>query len=428
VSAALMVVPGPLEWTSGEWVNVPLAVPLAVLAFGPAAALLSLPSRELRQRLQLVDAFNASVDPRQGLLHHVDVLLGLLATRFGADAAVLSLQGPQPRIFRRSRGGGTCLLDDAQAACWHARRAALRDTAGCLCSSSGRARAVGVSMEGSGEKTFDIEGEAREVLLAMAPESAALLLMSYGKPLGHLCLERQATPFTVADLRWLRDAMRELVPLLERCDLLEQLQRETAAAERERIGRDLHDSAVQPYLGLKYGLEALARRATRDNPLAPALDQLVQLTNDELQRLRDVVTGLRKGDDPAATTVFMEALQRQAARFEALYGLKVNIDASQAVGLRGSVASAVLHMFNEALTNVRRHTAATTVTVSLDMLDDGLAMTVRNDHGGARPPASSFVPRSLTERAIEVGGGVTVDVREDSTAVSIRLPLFRSFG
>ena len=74
--------------------------------------------------------------------------------------------------------------------------------------------------------------------------------MSYGQPLGHLCLQRTATAFDEADLRWQHDVMREMLPLLERSDLLEQLQRETASRERERIGRDLHDSAVQPYLGL----------------------------------------------------------------------------------------------------------------------------------------------------------------------------------
>ena len=89
-------------------------------------------------------------------------------------------------------------------------------------------------------------------------------------------------------------------PSHERSDLLEQLQRETAAHERERIGRDLHDSAVQPYLGLKYGLEALARQAGAHNPISPKIAELVRMTTEELQTLRDVVSGLRSGQDPAS--------------------------------------------------------------------------------------------------------------------------------
>jgi hypothetical protein len=103
-SCAAMLLPGATEWPSGQWIGLPPAVPLVVLAFGPAAAFLALPSRELRRRMQLHEAFNERSDPRQGLLHQVDVLLSLLAAHFRIDVAVLSLQGPEPRIFRREGG------------------------------------------------------------------------------------------------------------------------------------------------------------------------------------------------------------------------------------------------------------------------------------------------------------------------------------
>src|SRR5207245_2326844 len=129
-------------------------------------------------------------------------------------------------------------------------------------------------------------------------------------------------------------------------DLLEQLQRETASRERERIGRDLHDSAVQPYLGLKYGLEALARKAGPHNPIAPNIRELLELSTQELGTLRDVVSGLRSGDDPDNGSASLVALQRQVARFQALYGLKVHVFAPRAPHLRGAAARAVLHMVN----------------------------------------------------------------------------------
>jgi signal transduction histidine kinase len=257
-------------------------------------------------------------------------------------------------------------------------------------------------------------------------------LMSYGTPLGHLCLTRSEPPFSASDLQWLSELMRELLPLLERSDLLEQLQRETAAAERERIGRDLHDSAVQPYLGLKYRLEALARQATPGHPIEANIRQLIELTTQELQTLRDVVSGLRHGEDPMAPTAFMAALHRQAKRFEALYGLKVNIFAPNALQLRGSAAKAVLHMINEGLTNVRRHTAATAVTVMLDVHQNEVVMRIRNDHGPSGTadarPLDNFVPTSLSERATEFGGGVSVSRETDCTEIIITLPMLGALG
>ena len=79
------------------------------------------------------------------------------------------------------------------------------------------------------------------------------------------------------------------------------------------------------------------------------------------------MSGLRSGEDLSIGSAPLVALQRQVKRFEALYGLKVHIFAPQAPHLRGSAAKAVLHMVNEALTNVRRHTTATAVTVLLDV-------------------------------------------------------------
>jgi signal transduction histidine kinase len=213
-------------------------------------------------------------------------------------------------------------------------------------------------------------------------------------PLGHLCLGREGHEFSQADLRWLRDVMRETLPLLERSDLLEQLQRETASRERERIGRDLQDRAVQPYLGLKYGLEALARNAGPHNAITPNIQELLELATQELETLRDVVSGLRRGDDPNAESASLVALQRQVDRFRALYGLKVHIFAPQAPHLRGSAARAVLHMVNEALTNIRRHTSATAVTLLFDVKSErcGPAPAQRSRRGqiGAARLSAAF--------------------------------------
>jgi signal transduction histidine kinase len=96
--------------------------------------------------------------------------------------------------------------------------------------------------------------------------------------------------------------------------------------------------------------------------------------------------------------------------------------------LRGSIAKAVLHMFNEALTNVRRHTTARTVTVLFEADDEQLVVRVRNDVGmhGAREEV--FTPRSLSERATEVGGDVTVHLKPDFTEVAIALPMFKALA
>lgn len=403
----------------------PVAVPILVLALGPAAALLARPSRDLRQRLKLVETLNTQSDPRQGLHHHVDMLLGQLAAHFTLHAATISLQGPEPRIFQWKGGAQTIELAQAEAATWGARLAALPRDLGSICATEGKFAAIVFSLDPvTGARAKELSDGARRALEALGAQTLALPLVNFGQPQGTLCLQRADSVFTAADLRWLDDVMRETMPLLERVDLLEQMQRESAMRERERIGRDLHDSAVQPYLGLKYGLEALARQAGADNPVSHHIAQLVRVTTEELQTLRDVITGLRSGHDPTqADSAPLAALQRQAQRFQSLYGLTVNIFAPHASRLRGSAAKAVLHMVNEALTNVRRHTSATAVTLLLDVNPTDVLLRLRNDHGYGETLPPDFLPKSLIERASEFGGVVEVKHELDFTEIVITLPL-----
>jgi signal transduction histidine kinase len=413
-------------WQRSTGVFPPLLLMLSVVLLGlaPAAGLLvSGPRRRLQQRLRLMAEFHARLDARRGLSHHVEVLLELLAGELNFTVGTLSLQGLEPRVFQWRPHEGARVLDEPQARLWRDRLAHLPQDKGCIGSSvpgGGPARVV--AWQPQSRACEPVGGAARGTLLAVGAQTLTLPLLSFGQPLGHICLARAEPAFDADDLRWLRDVMRDALPLLERSDLLEQLQRETAARERERMGRDLHDSAVQPYLGLKYGLEALARQAGTDNPLGPKIGQLVGMANEELHHLRDVVSGLRSGHDPAQGDTPMDALQRQAARFEALYGLKVQVQVAHALELRASVARAVLHMVNEALTNVRRHTSATEVAIRLDAQEAQVVLSVRNNRCDAGRPAEDFVPLSLAQRAAELGGCLAATHQTDATEVTITLP------
>jgi signal transduction histidine kinase len=426
-TAALLMLSG-LHRTADSPPPLPLLVPVLLVAFGPMAALLVRPSRALQQRRQLLDAFNERLDPRQGLRHHVDVLLQLLANHLNLSVATLSLQGLEPRIFEWRAGQAAQVLNEPDVQLWRERLAKLQHELGCICASDGHGSPRVMALDPQSGRRAPVSEAVRLTLLDIGAQALALPLQSYGQPLGHLCLRRAEGAFGADELRWLHNVMRETLPLLERSDLLEQLQRETAARERERIGRDLHDSAVQPYLGLKYGLEALARLAGPDNPISAKVGQLVQMANEELQTLRDVVSGLRSGQDTSCSSASLSALQRQVKRFEALYGLKVQVFAPAALELRGSAAKAVLHMVNEALTNVRRHTSATAVTILFDVRQASVVLRLRNDHGRGEALAADFVPCSLSERAAEFGGGVVVAHESNFTEIAITLPMVGAIG
>lgn len=365
------------------------------------------------------------VPPRQGLASHVSVLGEALASHFHATRVVLVWPGPQPRAFELDVDTGAW-REEAPADAWRTLRSAMQSSAGLIAV----ARRDGLSVE---RVAADLRrSPASEPGLVppglaglMRPQAVTVPLLAYGAPDALLTVVRDGAAFSPADVGWVREVVEPVMALLERADLLEQMQRESATHERERIGRDLHDSAVQPYIGLKYGLEALARHAAPDNPLTPRLRELMHMTAQELDTLREVVSGLRRGESPLDGDSFSIALDRQVQRFTALYGLRIHVFAPDASTLRGWAAKAVLHMVNEALINIRRHTQARGVTLLLDARSEQVLITVRNDHGphaGAQP-LSPFVPRSLTERAAELGGRVDVRREHDHTEIQVTLPL-----
>ncbi len=227
----------------------------------------------------------------------------------------------------------------------------------------------------------------------------------------------------------------ELIDLLSACGeridrllvqavLVDQLQDEAAAHERVRIGRDLHDTAIQPYLGLKFAVEALAMSVPAGTPLKREVDGLVHLVQTEVQALRETISSMRVGERPGDNAL-VPALRRQAHRFTTLFGITVEIDATPGLKTNRAVAGEIFHMVNESLNNARKHSHANSVRVRLTGGLDHVRLRVR-DNGATMSgqPARDFEPRSVRER-VETMGGVLKVTRPDglNSELDIHLPL-----
>src|SRR5512139_1003674 len=198
-----------------------------------------------------------------------------------------------------------------------------------------------------------------------------------------------------------------------------KLTRVAASGERERISRDLHDSTVQPYLGLRYGLEALRRKVPDGNRLAADVDELVHMTDDSILQLRGYIRDLRaaerNGAHPALTPI-----RAQVQQFEAHSGLKVDIRAREFT-LSETRLLEVRQLVAEGLANIRRHTDARQAALEIFVEQGMLHIAFINPVAAIAAP---FKPRSLTERAAAMGGAVEVVRLATETMVKITLPLW----
>ena len=401
---------------------------LAVLFVVPGTALLARPMSLMRSRMALVDELECQVDPRRGLEPICTALVERLRT--GADAELVALVlpsqlGAPAMIASREEGSFRA------SATVHGRiEALLRDLPACAATYARRswwdprqpARLPGTR----GQAATRQQTQQLAALAALLDVRCLQVvpLVRYTRRHGHLVVAYQSVRDGATRVAALSQTATELLRIVEQAALVDQLQEESAGHERARIGRDLHDSAIQPYLGLKYAVECVALRIPRDNPARAEVDALAELVNGEVAALRELISGLRTGS-ARGDNALVPAVRRQVRRFALLFGIEIELDCPDSLPTTRALASALFHMVNETLNNVRKHTLARHVRISLACDAAGISLRVRDD-GAAMSgrPAGDFVPGSLSERVRELGGRLEL-TRPDglNTELVIHVPI-----
>jgi two-component system NarL family sensor kinase len=204
----------------------------------------------------------------------------------------------------------------------------------------------------------------------------------------------------------------------------------TIEEERRRIACELHDETGQSLMALLVGLQAIedACAPGETTVLARRLRDLAARTLEEVGRLS---RGLHPGilEDLG----FTAAVSRHAGEFGERHRLSVDLRI-EGLGEGGelplAVQSTLYRTFQEALTNVAKHAAATRVEIRLRSHDAAVELRVRDDGAGfdagalARSNRRRLGLAVMRERAALLGGSVTVVSRPGGgTTVAARYPL-----
>jgi PAS domain S-box-containing protein len=202
--------------------------------------------------------------------------------------------------------------------------------------------------------------------------------------------------------------------------------------EREAIAREIHDEFGQTLTALKMDTvwieeELFAANAGTSPQLTSKIKGMQEIIDRTIKTIRRIATDLRP--------VLLESLGLIAAiewltdDFSSRTGIPCElISASDDLPLDHDRAIAVFRICQEALTNVVRHANASRVSVTLDVRDEVLVLTVSDNGKGiddTRPRgANSFGLVGMRERARLVGGTLSVTRRpEGGTLVSVSIPL-----
>jgi signal transduction histidine kinase len=211
--------------------------------------------------------------------------------------------------------------------------------------------------------------------------------------------------------------------LAELTDHIEQVKEQ----ERARIAREIHDDLGGNLTAIKMALSMLSSRLPPEQPQlldrAAYLDDLVDRTIDAVHRIS---LDLR----PSTLDLgIVAALEWQAREFEKQAGIACVFHASDnQIELDPDHAIALFRIFQEALTNIAKHAAATRVTVNLRRQRQHLTLTISDNGRGVAPAdrvkPNSFGLRGMSERARALGGTMTLSAASGGgTMVVIKIRL-----
>ena len=205
-----------------------------------------------------------------------------------------------------------------------------------------------------------------------------------------------------AELQRHRTQLRELAARLEAA----------REAERARIAREIHDELGQALTALKIDVLWLKKRVLESSPeLTRKLDGMTAIIDSTAQGIQRVAAELRPSvlDELGLRA----AIEWEAREFATRTGIECRVELPEGQpAVDASRATAVFRIFQEALTNVARHAAATHVLVRLGMTPNALDLTVADNGRGIREGAlhdsRSLGLLGMRERAGNFHGNVTI--------------------
>jgi signal transduction histidine kinase len=270
---------------------------------------------------------------------------------------------------------------------------------------------------------FEAEQRGRLAELLETTRFATVPFRRRQRVVGRLYLLSASRGFARREVRLLARAADCISIAVDCHAMLDELKLDAVRAERRRISRDLHDSTIQPYIGLKYGIEALYRQLDPRSRLARRVKELLETSSSSVDELRSYAARLRDDKAGASVLELPARLRAHADRYRALWGLEVDVRLARDLQLSERMAAETYQLACEALSNVCRHTRATRAFVDLRRIDSALVLEVGNERC-PESPTQPFMPRSIAERASALGGGF--DVRLDAhghDVVRVSMPM-----
>ena len=287
------------------------------------------------------------------------------------------------------------------------RTAHARHRAGYL--SKPQARLMGADLELWGRRKDGTEFPVDISLSPMESESGLLVIAA------------------VRDVTDRQEAKRKLDDSFEILQRQRLFARLIAAQEEERlrIASDIHDDTIQAMTATSLRMQQLRRHLT-DPGQIELLAKLEDAVRESIVRLRRLMFDLRPAslDRSGLAAALRELLERLHEETHLTFTLENHLNLEPVGGIR----TALYRIAQEALVNVKKHAAATAVSVELRSVGSGCRVRIQDNGRGLEVETGDSKPGhlglvSMRERAQIAGGWWLVRCpAEGGTVVEFWLP------
>lgn len=207
-------------------------------------------------------------------------------------------------------------------------------------------------------------------------------------------------------------------------ELLARREQIAVIDERNRLARDLHDSAKQQALAASFQIGTALTLYDRDAVTAKGhLEEAERLVDGVRQELTDLIAELRPQDleDKLIDEILVEYIVDWSHQHE----IEVEHEIKASLPLSVRRKQTLLRILQEALANIARHSQATLVEMSLTTQGKDVIMTVvDNGVGFAHDQVTAGIGlHSMHERAESLGGRLQVTSEPGKgTAIRVQIP------
>jgi signal transduction histidine kinase len=194
------------------------------------------------------------------------------------------------------------------------------------------------------------------------------------------------------------------------------------ANERDRIGQEIHDGAIQAVYSASLILESMQDYVAPDTPARARLETTERVLSSAISDLRRYMVSLRSDVPQESLASGLRQLVSDP-RFSSL--LRIQLNTAVEPDLKPIQVGHILAIVQEALSNIVRHAHARNVQIEISHEETGLVVKMSDDGQGfdEKSHTPGYGLRAMRDRARLLGAALTIHSRPGKgTTISLSIP------